>query len=366
MEIKLIKMKTIYNVFFTIWIVIISAIQIISAQEVINKSVPYKIEVLMSGKMLDDINLKIEFIPSVNMTSNGHILLSSPTQFHLLGWGGIKAFGNKYSDIIGGFDYSYDGFLMVVHNSELCYIDSIGNLAKLYELPNKNMGITAGKSVMYLFDKDTDLTKYALYILSQGKRYTKLFEIPTPINAVSEIGESLLFSTGNKLFYLNAGTNTLKAIVSLPQKESKIISIVQDRELNTVYFSSNNAIYAMKDTSIVCISDKLGGVLRLYDKGLLIFNAEKRFLVSLLIDRPNANTTIDVTNAEDPANKTLNNKSIIQMIINKTPEDEIIKKIENSVSNFNVSIDDMVNLSDQGVSSAVILAMKKAMKNISK
>ena len=202
--------------------------------------------------------------------------------------------------------------------------------------------------------------------MSQGKRYTKLFEIPTPINAVSEIGESLLFSTGNKLFYLNAGTNTLKAIVSLPQKESKIISIVQDRELNTVYFSSNNAIYAMKDTSIVCISDKLGGVLRLYDKGLLIFNAEKRFLVSLLIDRPNANTTIDVTNAEDPANKTLNNKSIIQMIINKTPEDEIIKKIENSVSNFNVSIDDMVNLSDQGVSSAVILAMKKAMKNISK
>ncbi|NTW34490.1 MAG: hypothetical protein HGB12_18025, partial [Bacteroidetes bacterium] len=44
-----------------------------------------RVEVLLGSKMLEDIQMDVTFINSLNVTSNRHILLSSTNQFYLLG-----------------------------------------------------------------------------------------------------------------------------------------------------------------------------------------------------------------------------------------------------------------------------------------
>jgi hypothetical protein len=322
------------------------------------------LEILMGSKMLNDIHLKVEFINSLNITTQGHILLSSTNQFYLLGWGGIMPVGQKMAGSVSSFAYSPDGYLMIVHNNELCYIDSLDHLTKIYELPSEDMGITAGENVMYLYDRNIEKKEHVLYILAKGHKYAKLFMIPTPITSVLEINRALLFATENKLFSINLMNNEVKSLVALPKKENKIVSIANDTLTNTIYFSSKDAVYALKDSTIVCISDKFGGVLQYFDDGLLVFKPERKFLIRLNIERasrskvqapekaPKVNLPIDF----------LTNSKIIELVKNHLSDELIISIINRSKVDFNLGVDSMIDLSNQQVSSKVILAMKQAMQ----
>jgi hypothetical protein len=349
-----------------------------------------QLEVLMGSKMLDDIHLKTSFINSLNVTTQGHILLSSANQFYLLGWGGIMPVGEKISGSISSFAYSPDGYLMIVQNNELCYIDTLDRLARLYELPGNDMGISAGENVMYLYDKNKEKKEHALYILSKGHKYAKLFVIPTPISSVLEIDRLLLFATENKLFSVNLMNNEIKALVALPQKEDNIVSIAADTLTGNIYFSSKDAVYSIKDKSVVCISDKFGGTLQYFNDGLLVFKPERKFLIRLNIERGTASSKIppkenvpqtnppqtnpQKTNTQ-PVNPqqvnppqvsqpidVLTNSKIIELVKNKLSDEIIISIINYSSVDFNLSVDSMIDLSNQQVSSKVILAMKQAMK----
>jgi hypothetical protein len=241
-----------------------------------------RFEVLMNNKMLDDIHLDISFTNSLNITSNHLILLSSTDKFYLLGWGGIKSIGLKATGIISSFAYTSDGFLMIVNNNELCYLkDSIGHFARLYQLPSNNMGITAGKNVMYLYDRVKEQKSCALYILAKGHKYLKLFEIPTPILSVCDMNGSILFSTENKIYSINSKNNNIKALVALPN-DKEIKSIAVDTSLNRIFFSTENMVYTLKDSTAEIITDKFGGILKYFNGGLIIFNPEKKYLIRIV------------------------------------------------------------------------------------
>ena len=58
----------------------------------------------------------------------------------------------------------------------------------------------------------------------------------------------------------------------------------------------------------------------------------------------------------------LTNSTIINLVKEKLSDDLIINLINSSRVNFNVSVDSMIFLSNQNVSSAIIMTMKNAMK----
>ncbi|MFH1320096.1 MAG: hypothetical protein ABII90_05510 [Bacteroidota bacterium] len=238
-------------------------------------------EILLSSKMLNDIQLNEKYTNSLGITSNRLILLSTNDRFYLLGWGGIEAYGHKVAATINSFAFTTDGFLMTVRNKELCYLDSLGNLSKLFGLPNEGMGISAGKYVMYVYDRDKNQTKYALYLIAKGGKYAKLFEVPKPIQSVVEINNSLMFATGSALYLYNMKSKKLKAIVALPKYE-EIKSIAVDSLSNRIYFSTENAIYALKDSSAALVTDKFGGTIRFFNGGLIVFNPEKKFVIRIV------------------------------------------------------------------------------------
>jgi hypothetical protein len=75
-----------------------------------------------------------------------------------------------------------------------------------------------------------------------------------------------------------------------------------------------------------------------------------------------ANAKRIIKQAKAGNSKMLTNENIINMVKEKLPDDFIIKIINKSEVEFDVSIDGMINLSAKNVSSEVIKAMKIAMK----
>jgi hypothetical protein len=300
----------------------------------------------------------------MSVTSQGHVLLSSINQFYLLGWGGIIPIGEKIAGSISAFTYSPDGYLMVIHDNELCYIDSADHLASLYELPAAGMGISSGEKVVYLYDRSTTKKSHALYILSKGHKYAKLLEITTPIISVLETGNTLLFSTENKILSVNLMNNELKTLVALPQKENRILSIAADTSGGIIYFSSQDALYALNDSAAVCISDKFGGILQYFNKGLLVFKPERKFLIHMNFKV--AGSPVDQVNEIIPQSDrqidVLTNATIVDLVKRQLSDEIIITIINHSVVDFNLSVESMIELSDQQVSSKVIMAMRQAMK----
>jgi hypothetical protein len=325
-----------------------------------------RFEILLSSKMLNDTLSEEKFVNSIDITSNRLILLSTTNQYYLLGWGGIGPLGQKVTGNIGSFAFTSDSLLMTIRNNELCGFESDVNLSKLFDLPNEGMGISSGKYVMYIYDRDIEKTKYALYVIAKGGNYYKLFEVPSPIKSVVEMNSSILFATGNGLFSFNLKDKNLKALAVLP-KDEEIKSIAVDTSSNRIYFSTENVIYALVDSKAAIVFDDFGGILRFFDNGLMVFNPDKKFLIRIIgiEDRLKLQPTFPAAYTK-PTSGLLTNSTIINLVKTKISDDLIINLINSSPVNFNTSVDSMIYLSGQNVSSQVILAMRNAMKMKSK
>lgn len=325
-----------------------------------------RVEVLMNNKMLS--NSKIQpnagFITSIDVTSKQLIVLSTNQQFYLLGWGLINPVCKPVAENITSFAYTSDNLLMVIRNDELCSFDPTGNLTKFMKLPRKGMGISAGKYVMYIYDRNKEQPKHSLFILAQGGKYKKILDVPAAIQSVIEMNNSILFASGNGLFSFDVKSKQLKALSALP-KGKEIKSIAVDTLNNRVYFSTDSIVYAINHSNTIIVTDKIGGTLRFFHGGLIVFNPEKQLMIRLtgieneITSKPLASTANSNTKA---ASETLTNESIINFVKAELSDDLIIKIINKSKVNFDVSINAMIELSNQNVPSTVISAMKTAMK----
>ena len=264
--------KVVLVMFFTIWSLVASSLS--------PSGDSLRFKILLTAKMLNDIHLNECLINSLDITSNRLILLSTSNQFYLLGWGGIVPLGKNVTGIISSFAFTPDSLLMTIRNNELCSIDSLGNLSKLFKLPNPSMGISAGKYVMYVYDRNTEQKQSALYLIAKGGKYLKVFNVPGPISSVAETNNSILFATGNALFRFTPANKELKTIAVL-SKNKKIASIAVEPSGNVIYFSTDSVLYALKDSSVVIITDKYAGTLRYYNGGLMIFNPERKVLIRM-------------------------------------------------------------------------------------
>ena len=260
--------------------------------------------------------------------------------------------------------FPIDNYLLAIDNKDLCSFDSIGNISRIIKLPGEEMRICAGKLVMYVYDQDKKKPGKSLFLLAKGGTYAKLFEITTSINSVIEIEKSILFASENGLFSFDLVHKEFKPLIALPGK-SDIISIAADSKSNKIYFSTDSKIFALEDSKIVMITDQFGGILKYFSDGLLVFNPEKKFLIRIVgLEGKITSKIQELKNGlpEKQADNILTNAKVIDLVKSKLSDGLIIKLINRSEVDFNLSIDSMIYLSGQQVSSAVILAMKNAMK----
>lgn len=320
-------------------------------------------EILLNSKLLNDLKIRQDLTGNIDLTANHLILLSSADQFYLLGWGGMVPFGKPVKGEISSFAFTHDSTLMTIREDELCYFDPEGRLSLLYKLPDKGMGISPGTHLMYIYDRNRKKEKKAVYAIAQGARYTKLLDMPSAINAVIETRKALIIASGSSLFEFNLPEKRLTAITTMPEGR-EIESVAADTSAGRIYFSAGNKIYSLKDGRADLISDDLGGILRYHGNGLIVFNPQKKILTRIvgiersIAENQKTNNGADTKKPSGP----LTNSGITEMVRSGFPDQRIIDLIRCSKVDFDLGVDAMVDLSEKGVSSQVILEMKQAMK----
>ncbi len=323
-----------------------------------------RIEVLLNPQMCIDAQVNGQFIHSLEITPEHHILLSTSEKLYALGWGGLLPFEKNVPVKLNSFAYTPDGFLMGVQAGELVIFDSLANRVKLFDLPEKGMEIASGKYVMYVFEKNKAKSSHILFAVARGGKFARLLEIRTPIQAVAEMGNSILFASGNSVFRFALKNHELKALVTLPGKR-QVRSLAVDTLTGRIFFSTDSIVFAFKDSVISVVTDKTGGILKYYNNGLIIFNPERSLLLRITgieAGMSLANEAKKNIPETKPLNQILTNETIANMAKSSLSDELIIDVINRSRVDFNLSVDAMVELSGQNVSSAVIMAMKQAMK----
>ncbi|MDR1581657.1 MAG: hypothetical protein LBS55_00080 [Prevotellaceae bacterium] len=242
-----------------------------------------KIDIFMTKAQLKEINLDIDFIPSFVETPGRYIFLSSAKELYLLGKEGILPVISVSQQPVHSFTITPAGDLYAILDKKLYRRDSINNFQEIIDLPNDRMRLSAGKKSLYLYDGEivTETNKHAIYELFPDNNYRKIIETPTPINAVLEVEEYVLFSSGNKLYGMDIANKVYQEITYLQNQNEKIISVTMDNSNQSLYFSSENAIFRMKEGKVDCVNDQFGGLLQYDGIGLVIFNPAESFIVRM-------------------------------------------------------------------------------------
>ena len=175
---------------------------------------------LLDSKMLTEAKISDSLIPSVAVTSDDYLLLATSNSFYALGWGSITPLQKNIKGAIKAFDFTARKQLLIVRNSELCYVDKNGKLVVLYKLASDDMGITSGNTAVYLYDRSEKGVKHAIYMLLNENKFAKLIEMDAPINCLTEVGDVIFFSSKNTLCYLNLRTKKFKVLGTLPDVNS--------------------------------------------------------------------------------------------------------------------------------------------------
>lgn len=239
-----------------------------------------RFEGLLTKEILKDTNTNGTLLNDLDVTRNHHILLATDTQFYLLGWGGIQPLGGIFDGHINAFTINKEGFAVAIHNQDLCYLDNNDNLSKILTLPNTNMGVVAGDSLLYVYDK-APTSRCNFYVVFKGGRYIKLFTSPVPVTAATEVKGKLVFTTGTKVLSFNPVEGELQSMASLGNG-NKIISLAYDKQNDIIFFSTQQSIFYIKNTKVYKLSDQYGGFLKFFQDGLIIFSPENNSMVRLV------------------------------------------------------------------------------------
>jgi hypothetical protein len=325
-----------------------------------------EMEVLLSPNIIQKMQqnkLDINFINSFDFTPTDFIQLGTSKQLYSLGIGGIIPSSKIFDTKIKAFEFTSDNMLMLIENKNISTIDSSGNLYRLFSLPNENMNISKGDYKMYLFDSKNNVGNnkgYSTYVILPGGKYAELFKISTPINSIIECDNGLYVCTQNSILQFDYNSKKLFPLIAISNNQ-EIISIVRDTASKAVFFSTNSELYFIDNEKFMKISDQIGGNLKLNWDNLYVFNNEKKYLIRLvniseyIKKRKNAINTLNYI--------VLTNQIIIELVKKGKSEVEILTLIKTSEANFKLGIDELIYLSEQGVSSAIIKEMKNAMKN---
>jgi hypothetical protein len=344
-------MKTIYKNITHILVIFILCIPFCGyAQK--EKTDGIAVDIILDEQILRDFSINTNFINSIDYTPNNFLLLSSSNQFYLLGIGGMDTIFNVTENEIDGFVVTQDNTLLMISENKLCQVDSLGVFVEILNLPSNKMGIVSGKDIVYLFDRNIqEGWHYNMYQYPTNKAKEKmelLFVMSTPILSAFEYKSTLFFSTENRLMCTDDKSKKLIEILSLPQKDDKIISIVGDTINHAFYFSTDSAVYRIKGDKLEYITNEFGGILKYDGEGLLIFNPEKQLIVRF---RNNILYASSQTTTQD-----LENVAIIEKSTNKidaidyvTPLKILVDFFTKQQLSFSETVQNWQNSIDQNI-----------------
>lgn len=240
-----------------------------------------KIQVLMDNTHLNSCGFCGQLANSFcKVNGQDVIMLASGNTFYLLEEGSLyRLAGGVINDSISSFGMMASNKLVVVVGDEICAFDSRGTLLPLFQLANAGMEIAVDDNIIYAYNKYSEEDLYSLYAyVEEGE--VRITTIKTPINDVASANEKVYFCSDNLVYELDVINQTANALCVVEEDET-IISIVVDKRKNILYFSTEDYVCRLVENNVELVGI-IGGKLLFDEKGLLVFDAESRFLYRMM------------------------------------------------------------------------------------
>lgn len=240
-----------------------------------------KIQVLMDNAHLNSCGFHGWLANSFcKVNSQDIVVLASGNTFYLLEEGGLyRLAGGAINDSISSFGMMASNKLVAVVEDEICAFDSRGTLLPMFQLANVGMEITVDDNIIYAYDKYSEEDLYSLYAyVEEGE--VRITTIETPINDVAGADEKVYFCSDNLIYELDVINQTANALCVVEEDET-IISLAVDKRNNILYFSTEDYVCRLVENNVELVGI-IGGKLLFDEKGLLVFDAESRFLYRMM------------------------------------------------------------------------------------
>ncbi len=233
------------------------------------------VEIILTPAIAEEAKLG-KLLDCVAVTPDGIAVVGDAGHLWLVGAAGARAV-----NLIKGlhaFVFTPGGLMIGVRGRELVYLDLTGKLKPFFLLPSEGMNIVPGQGdVMLLYGAEGD-DKYGLYMIRPGRRITKILRSPKPITSAAQTGNLILFVAGGALYRVSGKQMELVA----GELGGGLTSVAVDPTGERIFVSDGQHVFRIDRGTIVPLAGDLGGTLRWYGGGLLVFNASQRILVRLV------------------------------------------------------------------------------------
>jgi hypothetical protein len=212
----------------------------------------------------------------VAITPDGVAIVSDQNHLWEAGAAGALPVGNFAG--LASFAFVPGGLLFGVSGQNLVYLDTDGTLKTLFALPAPGMSVASGAGDSLLLFGPEGGGHYGLYLVYPGHKAAKLFGAAAPIEDAAQAGGKTFFILNGMLF----GVTGRQAKLIAAEPGAGFSSVAADPAGNRVFVSDGAHVFQIKTWGALPISGDLGGLIRWYGGGLLIFNPQSRSLIRLL------------------------------------------------------------------------------------
>lgn len=212
----------------------------------------------------------------VAVTPDGVAIVSDQNHLWEAGAAGALPIGNFAG--LPSFAFVPGGLLIGVSGQNLVYVDTDGTLQTLFALPAPGMSVASGAGNSLLLFGPEGGGQYGLYLVYPGHKAAKLFRAPSPIQDAAQAGGKTFFISDGMLFAVTG--RQAKLIAAEPG--AGFTSVAADPAGNHIFVSDGAHVFQIKSQGALPISGDLGGLIRWYGGGLLIFNPQSRTLIRLV------------------------------------------------------------------------------------
>ena len=205
---------------------------------------------------------------------------AAPGQVWLLGQGNIWRLGNARGTFatpleVSSFARSEAGTLTALIGGKLGLV-STGMFLPAIAVPDTDMRIVGGPGdTIYLHG-----TRSPSRILHfDGEQVVVLATVAEPITALTHLGETVIFSTGEGIFALHPGQPP--GLLFPLAGHAPLISLTANAETAELFGATEDAVYQIDEGRITQIAQGLGGSLAIVGKDVLVADVRRQGIFRL-------------------------------------------------------------------------------------
>ncbi len=227
----------------------------------------------------------------VAVTPDGVAVVGDGKRLWLVGAAGARPAGVRG---LSCFTFTPEGLLMGIKGRELVHLDADGGLTPLLHLPGAGMTLVPGQGDTLLLFGPEGKGRWGLYTIRPGRRVSRLLSAHDPITGAAEGGGRVLVVAGGALFVVRGKQLQLMA----GEPKGTLTSVATDAAGKAVFVSDGRRVFRIENEQSAVVTDDLGGSLRWYGGGLLVFDSHRRLLVRL-VELPQAGTEPGTKSGEE-------------------------------------------------------------------